>query len=91
MYQIFLLINRLFSKTLFSHFSKIALYIGEICRYLLAQPEQSDDQKHSLRMLFGLGLNKEHWIKLRKRFNIPKIAEYYGSSEGNILIGKYLI
>lgn len=39
--------------------------------------------------MFGLGLNKEHWIRLRKRFNIPKIAEYYASSEGNILIGKF--
>ncbi|KAH7644056.1 long-chain fatty acid transport protein-like protein [Dermatophagoides farinae] len=67
----------------------IALYIGEICRYLLAQPEHSDDQRHSLRMMFGLGLNKEHWIKIRKRFNIPKIAEYYGSSEGNILIANH--
>lgn len=61
-----------------------ALYIGEICRYLLAQPISHAEKTHSLRMIHGLGLKKEIWKEFCTRFNIPRVCEFYGSSEGNI-------
>lgn len=64
----------------------VALYIGEIARYLLAQPPSTNDKKHSVRMMLGLGLKKEIWNEFTERFNIAKVAEFYGSSEGNINI-----
>lgn len=67
---------------------QVALYIGETCRYLLAQPVTSDEKNHSIRMMVGLGLKKEIWAEFKKRFNIKHIAEFYGSSEGNVQICK---
>ena len=69
--------------------SQIALYIGEVCRYLLAQPKSDTEKKHSLRMMLGLGLKKEIWSEFCERFEVQKIAEFYGSSEGNINLCKY--
>ena len=59
-------------------------YIGEICRYLMNQPFNPDDSKHAVKVVLGAGLRPEIWIDFKKRFNIPKIVEYYGSSEGNV-------
>ncbi|XP_017463175.1 PREDICTED: long-chain fatty acid transport protein 1-like, partial [Rhagoletis zephyria] len=61
----------------------VAQYIGEICRYLLAQPESPYDKTHSLRLLFGNGLRPNIWREFVTRFNIPQIGELYGSTEGN--------
>lgn len=38
--------------------------------------------------MIGLGLKKEIWAEFRERFNIKKIGEFYGSSEGNAQICK---
>ncbi|XP_043209142.1 long-chain fatty acid transport protein 1-like [Amphibalanus amphitrite] len=61
----------------------VAQYIGETCRYLLNQPEQPHDKQHQIRMMFGNGLRPQIWEQFQKRFNIPKICEFYGSTEGN--------
>ena len=63
--------------------------MGEMCRYLLAQPKSADETSHSLRMMHGLGLKKEIWKEFCDRFKIHKIAEFYGSSEGNINLCKF--
>ncbi|CAG2118176.1 unnamed protein product, partial [Medioppia subpectinata] len=60
-----------------------AMYIGEICRYLLAQPEKPVDKQHNLRIMIGNGLRKKIWTDFKTRFNIPQIGEFYGSTEGN--------
>jgi fatty-acyl-CoA synthase len=58
-------------------------YIGELCRYLVNAPHQEIETAHSLRMACGNGLRPEVWDLFQKRFNIPRILEYYASTEGN--------
>jgi citronellyl-CoA synthetase len=58
-------------------------YVGEICRYLMNQPTSSDDSNNPVRVVIGNGLRPEIWLDFKKRFNIPVIGEFYGSSEGN--------
>lgn len=58
-------------------------YIGEICRYLLSMPEKPEDKQHKIRVMFGNGLRPTIWEDFQKRFSIPKICEFYGSTEGN--------
>ncbi|KAL3865941.1 hypothetical protein ACJMK2_043286 [Sinanodonta woodiana] len=57
-------------------------YIGELCRYLLAVPEHPDDGKSRVRAAIGNGLRVDIWEKFVKRFNVPKIYEYFGATEG---------
>ncbi|KAF7633644.1 hypothetical protein Mgra_00006953 [Meloidogyne graminicola] len=61
----------------------IAIYIGEICRYLLSQPNNNYLNKHKIRMFCGLGLRSTIWENFKKRFKIEQIAELYGATEGN--------
>ncbi|TMS37389.1 hypothetical protein L596_004330 [Steinernema carpocapsae] len=56
-------------------------YIGEICRYLLAQPVCPEEKQHKMRMMYGNGLRSEIWKKFVERFHI-QIGEVYGSTEG---------
>ena len=65
-------------------------YIGEICRYLMNQPSNLDDSKNTVKTVIGNGLLPEIWIGFKKRFNIPKIVEFYGSSEGNVAFSNLL-
>jgi fatty-acyl-CoA synthase len=58
-------------------------YIGELCRYLLASAPQSGETDHSLRLACGNGLRAEVWTAFQDRFRIPRILEYYASTEGN--------
>jgi fatty-acyl-CoA synthase len=58
-------------------------YIGELCRYLLQQPEAPAEREHTLRLACGNGLRPEVWRPFQQRFAIPKILEYYASTEGN--------
>ena len=59
-------------------------YVGEVCRYLLDQPEKTNDQDHNIRIIVGNGLRPAIWRAFKQRFNIPKVMEFYASSEGNI-------
>jgi fatty-acyl-CoA synthase len=58
-------------------------YIGELCRYLVNSPHQSGETEHFLRMACGNGLRPEVWVPFQSRFKIPRILEYYASTEGN--------
>jgi fatty-acyl-CoA synthase len=58
-------------------------YIGELCRYLVNTPYQSVETQHCLRMACGNGLRPEVWMPFQTRFKIPRILEYYASTEGN--------
>ena len=60
------------------------VYIGELCRYLVNQPPEVDEQRHKLRMAFGNGLRPDIWSVMKQRFRIPEILEFYGSTEGNV-------
>jgi fatty-acyl-CoA synthase len=59
------------------------LYIGEICRYLLNQPGKDTDRRHRVRVIAGNGLQPDIWDEFTTRFNIPRVFEFYGASEGN--------
>jgi len=60
------------------------VYIGELCRYLVHQPEDPDERAHHLRLAFGNGLRPDVWEKLIGRFGAPRVLEFYGSTEGNV-------
>lgn len=57
-----------------------------MCRYCLSTPGQSTDSNHSLRLMFGNGLRPQIWPQFVKRFNIKRVAEFYGATEGNASI-----
>jgi fatty-acyl-CoA synthase len=58
-------------------------YIGELCRYLVNSPHQEIESQHALRMACGNGLRPEVWSAFQSRFKIPRVLEYYASTEGN--------
>ena len=60
------------------------VYIGELCRYLLNQPTRPAERGHRLRLAFGNGLGRDVWTGLEDRFAVPRILEFYGSTEGNV-------
>ena len=60
------------------------VYIGELCRYLVNQPEHEAETRHKIRMAFGNGLRPDIWPVMKQRFRIPEILEFYGSTEGNV-------
>jgi fatty-acyl-CoA synthase len=60
------------------------VYIGELCRYLVNQPPHPKERAHRLRLGFGNGLRPEVWAEFQERFNVPRILEFYGSTEGNV-------
>lgn len=59
-------------------------YIGELCRYLLNQPEHPAERGNSLRCMIGNGLRPSIWAEFKQRFGVEQITEFYASSEGNI-------
>ncbi|MDY7025895.1 MAG: long-chain-acyl-CoA synthetase [Pseudomonadota bacterium] len=59
-------------------------YVGELCRYLLAQPEKATDKEHKIRKMVGNGLRPAIWDEFKDRFIIDDIYEFYASSEGNV-------
>ena len=59
-------------------------YIGELCRYLLAQPPKPSDRAHRVRIAVGNGLRPDIWDEFAERFGIERIVELYAASEANI-------
>jgi fatty-acyl-CoA synthase len=59
-------------------------YIGELCRYLLNAPRDRCEQQHRIRICCGNGLAADVWEKFQYRFAIPRILEFYASTEGNV-------
>ena len=58
-------------------------YIGELCRLLTLAPQDSFIPKNRLRLCVGNGLRGDVWKQFQERFNIPRIFEFYASTEGN--------
>ena len=59
-------------------------YIGELCRYLANSPESEFDTRHRVRIACGNGLRPDVWEKFQSRFQIPRIFEFYASTEGGL-------
>ncbi|HVM96746.1 MAG TPA: long-chain-acyl-CoA synthetase [Candidatus Acidoferrales bacterium] len=66
------------------HGATAFVYVGELCRYLLNQPESPHDRDHKLRLAVGAGLRPDIWERFQKRFGIERIVEMYGATEGNV-------
>jgi fatty-acyl-CoA synthase len=67
-----------------THYEATAfVYIGEVCRYLLNQPEKDTDRTNKVRVIGGNGLRPDIWEEFTARFDIPLVFEFYGASEGN--------
>jgi fatty-acyl-CoA synthase len=60
------------------------VYIGELCRYLVNHPPAANERTHRLRLAFGNGLSRDVWAELETRFAVPRVLEFYGSTEGNV-------
>jgi len=65
------------------HNVTIIQYIGELCRFLLTQPENSSDRDHNVRVAVGNGLRADIWKEFDRRFGIPDIMEFYSATESN--------
>jgi fatty-acyl-CoA synthase len=89
-----IILRRKFSATAFwddvvDHGATVFVYIGELCRYLLNQPTHSKENKHRLKSCFGNGLRPDVWERFVPRFKLKRIAEFYGSTEGNVSFINY--
>jgi fatty-acyl-CoA synthase len=58
-------------------------YVGEICRYLVNQPERADDHDHPVRVMMGAGLGRDVWEEFQRRFGVAHILEGWSSTEAN--------
>ncbi|KAM9856956.1 long-chain fatty acid transport protein 1-like [Aulostomus maculatus] len=65
------------------HNCTVIQYIGEVCRYLLAQPQHPSESLHQVRVAIGNGLRPSLWTDFIQRFRIQWIGEFYGATECN--------
>ncbi|XP_062286508.1 long-chain fatty acid transport protein 1-like [Scomber scombrus] len=65
------------------HNCTVIQYIGEICRYLLAQPKCPSESDHQVRVAIGNGLRPSVWEEFVHRFRIQQVGEFYGATECN--------
>jgi fatty-acyl-CoA synthase len=73
-----------FWQDITSHGCTIFQYIGDLCRYLVTAPPQPAEDEHNLRLCCGNGLQPAVWETFQERFRIPRILEFYASTEGNV-------
>lgn len=59
-------------------------YIGEFCRYLLHASPSADALDHRIRLACGNGLAPDIWDEFKDRLAIPRILEFYASTEGGV-------
>ena len=83
-------IKRKFSATSFwdevQKYNTTALvYIGELCRYLANLEPRKAEQNNPLKVMVGNGLRPDVWDTFKDRFQVNRIVEIYGASEGNAL------
>ena len=68
------------------HRATMFQYIGELCRYLLNAPVCDEEKQHKIRLICGNGLRPDIWSEFKERFKLPKIVEFYGATEGNVVL-----
>ncbi len=73
-----------FLREVREHNCTCLIYIGELCRYLNNTERQADDHKNPIRSMMGNGLRPDVWMDFKNRYGVKRIAEFYGSSEGNV-------
>ncbi|GMR46666.1 hypothetical protein PMAYCL1PPCAC_16861, partial [Pristionchus mayeri] len=72
-----------FWKDAIGHGCTCSQYIGELCRYLLAQKPTPEEKQHKIRVIYGNGLRAEIWSEFQSRFGLERIVEIYAATEGN--------
>lgn len=82
-----LCLGRKFSASNFWKEAKVSranrmMYIGELCRYLVAQPVSPHDKDHFITYAFGNGLRKSVWTQFRDRFGIHTVHEFMAATDG---------
>lgn len=65
------------------------MYVGELCRFLLNAPEEPGERDHRVKAFVGNGLRPDVWQRFVDRFAIPRIMEFYGSTEGNVGLANF--
>jgi len=60
------------------------MYVGELCRFLVAAEPSEWEKKHKVRVAIGNGLRPDVWPRFTARSGIPRIMEFYGATEGNV-------
>ncbi|XP_034544195.1 long-chain fatty acid transport protein 1-like [Notolabrus celidotus] len=88
LFGVTVVVKRKFSASRFwddcvKHNCSVILYIGEICRYLLAQPVRPSEAHHKVRVAVGNGLRPSVWEEFVRRFRIRRVGEFYGATECN--------
>ncbi|KXS18509.1 acetyl-CoA synthetase-like protein [Gonapodya prolifera JEL478] len=57
-------------------------YVGEVARYLLAQPPGPYDRAHKVRRICGNGMRADIFKRFFDRFGMQEICELYAASDG---------
>ena len=60
------------------------MYVGELCRFLVAADPVPAEKTHKIRAAIGNGLRPDVWPRFAERSGIPRIIEFYGATEGNV-------
>lgn len=84
-----LIIRRKFSASAFwkdaaEHGATMFMYVGELCRFLVAADPSPEEKKHKIRVAIGNGLRPDVWPRFAERSGIKRIMEFYGATEGNV-------
>ncbi len=67
----------------------VVFYVGELGRYLVSMPaprEGGAERQHPIRLFVGVGMRADVWQRLRERFGAVQVLEFYGSTEGNVVL-----
>lgn len=54
--------------------------------FLILFYQTTSESLHQVRLMYGNGLSKDIWSKFQNRFHIPQIIEFFGATEGNVLL-----
>jgi fatty-acyl-CoA synthase len=57
------------------------IYIGELCRYLVNSAPSPEEKDNPLQVAVGNGLRADVWEAFQKRFDVPRIREFYSATE----------
>jgi fatty-acyl-CoA synthase len=60
------------------------MYVGELCRFLVAAEPHPDEKTHKIHTAIGNGLRPDVWPRFVERSGIDRIMEFYGATEGNV-------
>jgi putative long chain acyl-CoA synthase len=65
----------------------VVFYVGELCRYL-TQPSGKETvvKQHPVRLFAGNGMRPRVWRDLLAQVGPIQVIEFYGSTEGNVLL-----